>query len=48
MGDWKAVKNSPPISDGKWHLFNITADIGENTDLGKPASRDTREVDVRL
>ena len=33
MGDWKAVKNSPPISDGKWHLFNITADIGENTDL---------------
>jgi arylsulfatase len=33
MGDWKAVKNIPPISDGKWHLFNITADIGENTDL---------------
>jgi arylsulfatase A-like enzyme len=33
MGDWKAVKNSPPISDGKWHLFNITADIGENNDL---------------
>jgi arylsulfatase A-like enzyme len=33
MGDWKAVKNGPPTSDGKWHLFNITADIGENTDL---------------
>lgn len=33
MGDWKAVKNQPPTSDGKWHLFNITADIGENTDL---------------
>jgi hypothetical protein len=33
MGDWKAEKNEPPISDGKWHLFNITADIGENTDL---------------
>jgi arylsulfatase len=33
MGDWKAVKNMPPISDGKWHLFNITADIGENNDL---------------
>jgi arylsulfatase A-like enzyme len=33
MGDWKALKNDPPISDGKWHLFNITADIGENTDL---------------
>ena len=34
MGDWKAVKNVQPSSDGKWHLFNITADIGENTDLG--------------
>jgi hypothetical protein len=33
MGDWKAVKNMPPISDGKWHLINITADIGENNDL---------------
>ena len=33
MGDWKAVKNNPPISDGKWHLYNITADIGENNDL---------------
>ena len=33
MGDWKAVKNEPPSSDGKWHLFNITADIGENIDL---------------
>jgi arylsulfatase A-like enzyme len=34
MGDWKAEKNGPPASDGKWHLFNITADIGENSDLG--------------
>ncbi len=33
MGDWKAMKNIPPISDGKWHLFNIIADPGENTDL---------------
>ncbi len=33
MGDWKAVKNIPPISDGKWHLFNIISDPGENTDL---------------
>ena len=28
------MKNGPPTSDGKWHLFNITADIGENSDLG--------------
>jgi arylsulfatase A-like enzyme len=33
MGNWKAMKNGPPTSDGKWHLFNITADIGENNDL---------------
>lgn len=33
MGDWKAVSNIPPVSDGKWHLFNITSDVGENNDL---------------
>lgn len=33
MGDWKAVRNFQPVGDGEWHLFNITSDIGENTDL---------------
>ncbi len=33
MGDWKAVNNMQPIGDGKWHLFNTTSDLGENTDL---------------
>jgi arylsulfatase A-like enzyme len=33
MGDWKAVKNEPPTSDGKWHLYNMTADIGENNHI---------------
>jgi arylsulfatase len=33
MGNWKAMKNIPPVSDGKWHLFNITSDVGENNDL---------------
>jgi len=33
MGDWKAVSNIPPVSDGKWHLFNMTSDVGENNDL---------------
>jgi arylsulfatase A-like enzyme len=33
MGGWKAEKNTQPIGDGKWHLFNIASDIGENTDL---------------
>ncbi len=33
MGDWKAVRNFQPVGDGQWHLFNITADVGENMDL---------------
>jgi len=33
MGDWKAEKNNPPISDGKWHLYNYVTDIGENKDV---------------
>jgi arylsulfatase A-like enzyme len=33
MGDWKAQKNVPPISDGKWHLYNYVTDIGENKDV---------------
>ena len=33
MGDWKAVRNFQPVGDGQWHLFNLTSDIGENTDL---------------
>ncbi len=33
LGNWKAVRNFAPVGDGKWHLFNITADFGENNDL---------------
>jgi arylsulfatase len=33
MGDWKAEKNLPPFSDGKWHLYNYVSDIGENNDI---------------
>ncbi|MEN9719154.1 MAG: hypothetical protein RIQ99_2032, partial [Pseudomonadota bacterium] len=32
-GDYKLVKNLPPYGDGRWHLFNITTDPGEVTDL---------------
>jgi arylsulfatase A-like enzyme len=32
-GDWKAVRNMQPAGDAQWHLFNYTADIGENNDL---------------
>ena len=32
-GNWKAVRNFQPAGDGKWHLFDITKDVGENTDL---------------
>ena len=33
MGYWKAEKNIPPFSDGKWHLYNYAIDIGENKDI---------------
>jgi arylsulfatase A-like enzyme len=34
MGPWKAEKLfGPPITGGKWHLYNIRVDIGENKDL---------------
>jgi arylsulfatase A-like enzyme len=34
MGPWKALKLfGPPISDGKWHLYNVKLDLVENTDL---------------
>ncbi len=32
-GDYKLVKNLPPLGDGEWHLYNITADPGEHQDL---------------
>lgn len=34
MGPWKAEKLfGLPLSDNKWHLYNIKSDIGENTYL---------------
>lgn len=33
LGDYKLVRNLPPLGDGKWHLFNITRDPGETTDI---------------
>lgn len=35
MGDWKAVKNAPPLGTDRWQLFNLTGDVGENHDLAK-------------
>jgi arylsulfatase/uncharacterized sulfatase len=32
-GDYKLVKNLPPYGDGRWRLYNITADPGESNDL---------------
>jgi arylsulfatase A-like enzyme len=32
-GGWKAIKHEPPMGDGKWQLFNIANDPGENTNL---------------
>ena len=32
-GDYKLVKNLPPYGDGRWRLYNISADPGETLDL---------------
>ena len=32
-GDYKLVKNLPPIGDGRWQLFDIRNDPGETRDL---------------
>jgi arylsulfatase A-like enzyme len=34
-GDYKLVKNLPPLGDGRWQLFDITHDPGETHDLSK-------------
>ncbi len=32
-GDYKLLRNLPPLGDGQWHLYNIVADPGETQDL---------------
>lgn len=32
-GDYKLLKNLPPLGDGKWHLYNIVVDPSESRDL---------------
>lgn len=32
-GDYKLVKNLPPVGDGSWHLYDIQLDPGETRDL---------------
>lgn len=32
-GDYKLLKNLPPLGDGEWHLYNIVTDPSESWDL---------------
>jgi arylsulfatase A-like enzyme len=32
-GDYKLLKNLPPLGDGEWHLYNIVMDPSESRDL---------------
>ena len=32
-GDFKLLRNLPPIGDGQWHLYDLSRDPGETTDL---------------
>ena len=33
QGDYKLVRNTPPLGDGEWHLYNIVMDPGEVSNL---------------
>lgn len=33
QGDYKLVRNVPPVGDNEWHLFDIARDPGETRDL---------------
>ncbi len=33
LGDYKIVHNGPPAGDGRWELFNLSTDPGEQHDL---------------
>ena len=35
QGDYKIVRNRPPVGDDRWHLYNIVKDPGETQDLGE-------------
>jgi len=34
-GDYKIVRNGPPLGDGEWKLYDLAADPGETNDLAK-------------
>ena len=34
-GDYKLVRNRPPLGDGEWHLYNIASDPGETSNLAQ-------------
>ena len=33
QGDYKLLRNLPPLGDGEWHLYDIVKDPGESKDL---------------
>jgi len=40
-GDWKIIQTPMPIGDGRWHLYNISEDPAETTNLA------TQHMDIR-
>jgi arylsulfatase/uncharacterized sulfatase len=32
-GKWKITRNTPPLGDGQWRLYDLSVDPGETTDL---------------
>jgi arylsulfatase/uncharacterized sulfatase len=47
QGDYKLVKNLPPLGDGRWHLYDIVRDPGETRDLAAAEPTRFREMQAR-
>lgn len=43
-GDFKLVRNRPPVGDGEWRLYNVQTDPGEMTDLSNNMPDLSREL----
>lgn len=43
-GDYKLVRNRPPVGDGHWRLYQISADPGETSDLSEQHPELYREL----
>lgn len=47
FNEWKALRMTPPYSDGGWELYNLESDPGETLDLAKTEPKKLEEMMAR-